>query len=77
MTKTAQASDTADDMAKEETTTVAFRLPNSLVKRLDEYVKRLDAGQPGMTHSRTDAVRVLLMRGLDEMDEPAGKKSKR
>ncbi len=48
-----------------DTEQVAFRLPTSLVKRLDDYAGRMAKEQPGMTFTRTDVVRVLLVRGLD------------
>lgn len=52
-----------------DTQQMAFRLPKSLIKRLDAHVARLRKDQPGMTVSRADAVRVLLSRALDEEDQ--------
>jgi hypothetical protein len=47
------------------TVQVAFRLPRVLVAQLDEEAAAMMAAQPGMTITRTDVVRVLLMRALD------------
>jgi hypothetical protein len=52
-------------MSTERTKQVAFRLPESLVKRLDDYAEELAHAQPGLTFTRADAVRVLLVRALD------------
>src|SRR5262245_10281892 len=49
----------------------AFRLPTELLERLDAYVARLRAEQPGVTFSRADVVRLLLTRGLDEIEKAA------
>lgn len=59
-----------------DTEQVAFRLPKDLVKRLDDCVERMAKAQPGMNITRTDAVRVLLMRALGD-DEAKTKTSKR
>jgi hypothetical protein len=48
---------------------VAFRLPKALIKRVDAYAARLEAAQPGMKVTRTDAVRVLLVRALDAAEQ--------
>ena len=53
---------------KEPTTQVAFRLPDSLIKRLDQHVARMDADNPGLTFARVDAVRLLLTRALDQVE---------
>ncbi|MDQ3298953.1 MAG: ribbon-helix-helix domain-containing protein [Myxococcota bacterium] len=55
-------------MAKESTTQVAFRLPDSLIERLDRHVKRMDAENPGLEFNRADAVRSLLTRALDTLE---------
>lgn len=54
-----------------ETQQVAFRLPVSLLKRLDAHVARLRKDVPGMSVSRADAVRVLLSRSLSEEEQKA------
>ena len=53
-----------DTMPNEPTVQCAFRLPASLVERLDDYAKRMGDDQPGLTFTRADAVRVLLTRAL-------------
>ena len=60
-------------MAKEPTTQVAFRLPDSLLKRLDRHAERMNAENPGLDFSRADALRSLLTRSLDAI-EGAGKR---
>ncbi len=45
------------DMAKEPTTQVAFRLPDSLIARLDRHVERMTKEHPGLDFTRVDAVR--------------------
>jgi hypothetical protein len=59
------------DMAKEPTTQVAFRLPDSLIARLDRHVERMTKEHPGLDFSRADAVRSLLTRALDEIETPS------
>lgn len=59
-----------DQMARplahgEPTVQVAFRLPESLVERLDTFVERQREALPGLNFTRADAARILLMRGLD------------
>ena len=49
----------------EPTVQVAFRLPESLIARLDEYVEHMKRSAPGVNVTRADAVRYLLNRGLD------------
>jgi len=44
---------------------VPFRLPASLVKRLDRHAARLRREQPGVEVTRADVVRLLLTRALD------------
>ena len=59
------------DMAKEPTTQVAFRLPDSLIARLDRHVERMTKEHPGLDFTRADAVRSLLTRALDEIEGPS------
>jgi len=49
----------------EPTVQVAFRLPKSLIARLDDYVEHMKRAAPGVNVSRADAVRYLLNRALD------------
>ncbi len=44
---------------------VAFRMGADLLKRLDAKVERMTEATPGLNVTRTDAVRVLLLRSLD------------
>lgn len=53
------------------TTQVAFRLDDEVVKRIDEYAKRLASKTPGIEYSRSDAARALIVRGLDAADSEA------
>jgi len=48
------------------TVQVAFRLPGVLVAQLDAEAAVMMEAHPGMTITRTDVVRVLLMRALDD-----------
>ena len=45
-------------------TTVAARLPDPLLAKLDEYVAKVSRDFPGARYSRSDAVRHLLMKQL-------------
>lgn len=58
-------------MIRESTTQVAFRLPDELLKRLDRHAERMRELQPGVNVSRTDVVRVLLTRALDQAEVDA------
>ena len=44
--------------------TLAIRLPDNLVKQIDQYLGRLRADLPGLNISRADAIRQLLAAGL-------------
>jgi hypothetical protein len=48
----------------DKTKMTAFRLNESLLKRLDKYAQRLTE-ETGLPASRADVVRLLLTRGLD------------
>lgn len=65
------------DEAMADTEQVAFRLPKALVARLDAYAARLADEQPGMSFTRTDVVRVLLTKALDEAKPPPRKRTTR
>jgi hypothetical protein len=52
----------------EQSVLLAFRLPETLVERLDAHVERLAAERPGSAVTRADALRALLLRGLDEAE---------
>lgn len=51
----------------------AFRLPSALVERLDAYAERLRQNVPGVRISRADVVRLVLGRGLDQVERELGK----
>ena len=72
---TLTAAEGESNMANDPTQQVAFRLPESLLKRLDRHVQRMEHSNPGLTFTRVDAVRSLLTRALDEV-EAADKASK-
>lgn len=46
----------------EEMTPLGFRLPNQLIARLDAFCEQ--HAEPGRLMSRSDAIRVLLEKGL-------------
>lgn len=53
---------------KEPTTQVAFRLPDTLIERLDAHAERLNRQHPGLEFTRVDAARTLLTMALDEVE---------
>jgi hypothetical protein len=59
-------------MPSEPTTQVAFRLPDRLLARIDRHAKRLAKEQRGVQFTRTDAIRDLLSRALDEVEGKDG-----
>jgi hypothetical protein len=69
--ETLEALEEGTDMAKEPTTQVAFRLPDSLIARLDRHVERMSQENPGLDFTRVDAVRSLLTRALDQIEGPS------
>lgn len=64
------------NMTNETTVQCAFRLPKSLVDRLDAFAETMTADQPGMTFTRADAVRMLLTRALGP-EKPAPRRPKK
>lgn len=54
----------------------AFRLPDDLIGRVDAYAKRVEMERVGMTVTRADAVRALLVEGLTATEERSGKARK-
>jgi hypothetical protein len=69
--ETLEALEEGSEMAKEPTTQVAFRLPDSLIARLDRHVERMSQENPGLDFTRVDAVRSLLTRALDQIEGPS------
>lgn len=59
--------------AKAKRTQTAFRLPDELIDRLDRHVQRLRAASPGLEVTRADVVRMLLTKGLDDVESLAKK----
>jgi hypothetical protein len=55
-----------------KTTLVAFRLDNELLKRIDAFAKHLEELTPGIKLARANAVRAILLRGLDELESGSG-----
>ena len=58
-----------------ETQQTAFRLPTDLLRRLDNHVKRLQKATPGMNVTRADVVRIMLTKGLDDVEEKSPSRS--
>lgn len=54
----------------------AFRLEAALLKRLDRYAARM-AGETGLPVTRADVVRILLLRGLDAVEQGDGARTRR
>jgi hypothetical protein len=52
---------------------VPVRLPDDIVKRLDKHIERMQQAEPGLEFTRADAVRTLVVRGL-EIVEKGGKR---
>ena len=57
---------------------VGTRLEESLITRLDAYARTRAAETPGQTVTRTDAMRVLLEKGLSDagFPRPAARKKR-
>ena len=62
---------TLETMAKRDAPMLVtpIRLPRLLLRRLDAYAKQLRDEQPGVQITRSDAIRLLLERGLDTMSK--------
>ena len=48
---------------------LAVRLPKALIRRLDAYCKQLEKAGPGLPVRRSDVVRLLITRGLDDAEK--------
>lgn len=55
----------------------AFRLTVELLARLDRYAEHLQREHPGLTITRTDALRMILSRVLDEFEAKSAKPSRK
>lgn len=49
------------DMAQQK----AVRLPDELIQKIEAHAETLRGAQPGLKVTFTDAVRVLILRGLE------------
>ena len=58
-----------------ETQQVTFRIQTELLARLEQYAEHLNQLTPGLGATRVDALRILLVRGLEQV-EPAYKAKK-
>jgi hypothetical protein len=58
-------------MTRETLRAVGFRLPTSVIERIDAFARQLEAEQPGIRVSRSNAIRTLLERGLADAGYPA------
>lgn len=61
-------------MANQTKAQTTFRLPPELLERLDRLARRLSREQPGLSFTRSDVVRMLLTRALDD---EGGKEARR
>jgi hypothetical protein len=61
-----------DDNKNDPTFQTAFRLPASLIDGIDKHVARLRRRTPGVRVTRSDAARLLLLRGIEETTRRAG-----
>lgn len=52
-----------------QTQQVAFRFTGDLVERLDAFAKQIEAERPGTNITRAEAVRVLLLRALEQEEK--------
>jgi hypothetical protein len=60
-----------EPMAPRSSTTgtqLAIRIPKELLDRIDAHVERLCREIPGLDLTRTDAVKSLLTRALDDIE---------
>jgi hypothetical protein len=54
---------------------IVTRAPHALVERLDAFVERLKAEEPGRRVTRADAIRILLHKALDAEEGPKATKT--
>lgn len=59
---------------KNESPILSVRLPADLIARVDDFAAAEQASAKGRKCSRTDAVRMLLLRGLDSLGRCAAVK---
>ena len=56
---------------------IVVRLPKALVGRVDRFAERLREELPGTRFARSEAVRVLLTRALDQASASRSAKARR
>ena len=59
------------------TVQIGFRFPKALIERIDRHTELLREERPGMTVSRADVVRILLIEALDRRENVSSKKRAR
>jgi hypothetical protein len=66
--------------ASDNLTPVGFRLPDSIIARIDAYSRHVEAKVPGVKLSRSNAIRALLELALTAQgfpgQQPKGKRGK-
>lgn len=63
-------------MAAPKTTQIGVRLEDALVAKIDAYAARVVADLPGVRFGRSDAIRVLVTKGLAASDTRRSKKGR-
>jgi hypothetical protein len=56
-------------MAKAKNPGVFIRMTEELIRQVDDYVERLTREHPGMIPTRSDAIRMLVIKGLETAGE--------
>ena len=51
---------------------VYVRLDDATLARIDRFLEQLSAQQPGLNPNRSDAIRVLVHRGLEAIEQQEG-----
>lgn len=62
---------------EDEKVRVAFRWDSELVDRIDAYAEHVREQMPGLTFTRTEAVRVLLEKALAIVESEVGRGKRR
>jgi hypothetical protein len=50
-------------------TVVSFRFSDEIIKRVDKQIERMEKNEPGLKFTRADAVRTLVVRGLEALEK--------
>ena len=64
-------------MEKDAMVQISFRVPPTLIERLDGWAERRSREVPGRTVARADVMRELLSEALDRLDEESKSKPRR